>query len=163
LNNLGRVGVPESAHEEGVLLKARAAPLHGTGNDEHRLDRAEAPVIMLLFGEKVLQQAVKSVELARKNLGRHEAFGHEHVLANQDEIRNHDGHGAEQSLESLGKRGAAKVSRVHGNEGAVGGIELRRANRVAESERQAKKRQEKDLTFNLSIMLSFLCPFTFLP
>ena len=45
------------------------------------------------------------------------------VLADEDEIRNHDSNGAEKSFESFRKLGSAEVTRVHGNERSTGRVE----------------------------------------
>ena len=52
-DNLGEVEVAESAHQHGIFAEDLFGTLHVTGDDEHRLDRAKTPVIMLCLREKV--------------------------------------------------------------------------------------------------------------
>ena len=69
-----------------------------SGDDEHRLNGAQAPVIVKLLGKEVLEEGVEAVELASEHFGRDKSLRHQHVFADEDKIGFHDRHWTEESL-----------------------------------------------------------------
>lgn len=53
-----------------------------------------------LLAEQFLKKRVKPVELGGKCFGLHKPFRHQHVLADENQVRNHDCDGPEQHLVS---------------------------------------------------------------
>jgi len=75
----------------------------GAGHHQHALDRAQAPVVVLLRVEHVLEHKVQGRELLRQGARRHKPLGHEHVLHDELAVGHDDGDGAEEGLERLGE------------------------------------------------------------
>jgi hypothetical protein len=74
LDDLGGVEVAKGAHEERVLGEVGLGALEASGDHEHGLDGAKAPVVVQLGGQERLEQVVQAVELGRQGLGRDEAL-----------------------------------------------------------------------------------------
>ena len=74
--------------------------------------RTESTFESHLLAEQFLKKRVKPVELGGECLGLHKSFRHQHVLADEDQVGNHDCDGPEQHLVHAGcKRGSEeKVS-----------------------------------------------------
>eukprot|EP00968_Pinguiococcus_pyrenoidosus_P017454 scaffold1741_cov262-Pinguiococcus_pyrenoidosus.AAC.7 len=122
-HDLGGVGVSQRSHEQRVLGETGLRSLVLSRYHQHRLDGSEAPVVVELGREQLAQERVQTVELRGEALGAHEAFGHEQVLADEHEVRNHHRHGAEERFEALGQLGTAEVAGIHGNEHAASRID----------------------------------------
>lgn len=65
-----------------------------------------------LLTEQFLKKRVKPVELRGKCLGLYKSFRHQHVLADENQIRNHDCDGPEQHLVHAGENGEATMTYV---------------------------------------------------
>ena len=63
-HDLWHIEVSESAHEDLVLRPLSVASLEHPGHHQHRLDRPQAPVIVVLLGEQLFAQLVQGDELA---------------------------------------------------------------------------------------------------
>ena len=116
--DLGDVEVAQGAEEHVGLDLALLGAQEGPGDHQHALDGAEAPVVVLLGGEEVLEQVVQRGKLLGEHLGLDEALRHQHVLHDELPVGDHDRDGAEQRLERLRELRAADVAGVHGDEGA---------------------------------------------
>ena len=77
---------------------------------EHRLDRAQAEVVMVLLGELLHHEVVERVHLLREDLRGGEALRVEHDLDDERNVGRHHRHGAEQRLEVLGQLRAPGVA-----------------------------------------------------
>ena len=122
--DFGDVEVSQRPHQDVVLLAVRVGPEEHARHHQHGLDGTQAPVVVLLLREQVFEQRVQRVELGRERLGRHEALGHEHVLADHDEVGDHDGHRPEQRLEALRQGRPPQVPGVHRDVRAARFVEL---------------------------------------
>ena len=63
-HDLWHIEVSESAHEDLVLRPLSVPSLEHPGHHQHRLDRPQAPVIVVLLGEQLFAQLVQGDELA---------------------------------------------------------------------------------------------------
>ena len=115
LDNLWDIEITKSTHKNGILGGIWVSTLELSSNDEDGLNSTQSPIIMLLFGKKILEEIVEGEELGGKRLGSGETFRHHHILTNQYKIWDHDGHRTEKSLQSLWEGGSSEVSRVHGD------------------------------------------------
>mmetsp|Transcript_21858 Transcript_21858/g.35397 ORF Transcript_21858/g.35397 Transcript_21858/m.35397 type:complete len:291 (+) Transcript_21858:7747-8619(+) len=113
---LAEVEVAERLEEDLILGEVRLVALHPPCHVQRRLDGAELPVVVRRRRQKVLAQRVEDDKLARQELGHEEPLTHEHVLADELQVRHAHGHRAEERLERLRKLGASGVTRVHGDE-----------------------------------------------
>mmetsp|Transcript_91658 Transcript_91658/g.264351 ORF Transcript_91658/g.264351 Transcript_91658/m.264351 type:complete len:242 (-) Transcript_91658:198-923(-) len=99
--DLRHVRVAQGTHQHRLLRERRVGPLEAACDDEHALDGAHAPIVLLRGRQEVLVQGVQRGKLQAQRLGLKEALSHEHVLDDQLEIRHHDGDRAEQRLQTL--------------------------------------------------------------
>mmetsp|Transcript_51 Transcript_51/g.123 ORF Transcript_51/g.123 Transcript_51/m.123 type:complete len:378 (-) Transcript_51:4760-5893(-) len=123
-NELGRVHVANRAKQDDILGQFWIGPLERTSLVQHRLDRAQAEVVMVLLGELLHHQVVKGVHLLGEDLGRGEAFSIEHNLDDERDVRRHHRHWTEQRLQVLGKFGPSGVAWIHRDENATRRIQL---------------------------------------
>mmetsp|Transcript_31209 Transcript_31209/g.79124 ORF Transcript_31209/g.79124 Transcript_31209/m.79124 type:complete len:1071 (+) Transcript_31209:5803-9015(+) len=123
-DNLGQVEVAQRAEQEGELRLFGLGALEVSGDAEHALDGAEAPVVVHRLGEEVAAEGVEVDELDAEHLGHREALRHEHVLGDEGKVGHDDGDGAEEHLERLGEGGAANVPGVHRDVGPARHVEL---------------------------------------
>ena len=63
-HDLWHIEVSESAHQDLVLWSLSVPSLEHPGHHQHRLDRPQAPVIVVLLGEQLFAQLVQGDELA---------------------------------------------------------------------------------------------------
>ena len=70
---------------------------------EYRLDGSHAVVVVVLRGELLRAQPVGGHNLDRERAGIDEATGVEHDLGDHRVVGDHHGHGAEESLQVIGK------------------------------------------------------------
>mmetsp|Transcript_33252 Transcript_33252/g.87955 ORF Transcript_33252/g.87955 Transcript_33252/m.87955 type:complete len:1619 (-) Transcript_33252:4415-9271(-) len=117
--DLRRVEVAKSAAQDRVLVVLRLAALQAARLPEQRLHGAKTPVVVHLLREELTAEGVKLHELVCQGPRLDEALGHEHVLADEPEVRDDHRHGAEQRLEILRQLGAPGVARVHRDECSV--------------------------------------------
>ena len=123
-HKLGRVHVLDRAEQDDVLRVVGVGALERARRVEHRLDGAEAEVVVVLLRELLLHQVVERRHLLREHLGGLEALGEEHDLDDERDVRLHHRHGPQQRLEVLGQLGAARVAGVHRDEDAARRVEL---------------------------------------
>ena len=69
-HDLGDVEVPESTHEDLLLGTLPVPPLEHAGHHEDRLDGPQAPVVVVLLGEKLIAELVEGDKLAGERAGR---------------------------------------------------------------------------------------------
>ena len=68
-HDLGRVGVAQGSHEQLLLAHVWVLAAEDAGHVQDRLDGAQAPLVMVLLGEELLEEIVKAVELGGQDLG----------------------------------------------------------------------------------------------
>lgn len=78
---------------------------------------------MTLFRKQLSGEHVEGHEFLGEVLGEDEAFRHEHVFADEDEVRHDHGAGAEECLQVVGKLSSTSVTRVHCDEETSGVLE----------------------------------------
>ena len=78
---------------------------------------------MVLLGQQLLAQRVQRDELARQQARLREALGDQHDLGDELKVGHDHGAAPEQRLQVLWQLGAARVTRVHGDEDANGWIQ----------------------------------------
>jgi len=74
-----------------VFRSSRITPLQRTGDDQHRFDGPQAPIVVVLLGEQLTTECVKCDELSSEQTVVDEALSHQHDLANHGKVR--DDHG----------------------------------------------------------------------
>eukprot|EP00982_Pelagococcus_subviridis_P002511 19187-Pelagococcus_subviridis.AAC.2 len=104
---LPEVEIAKRLQKHLVLGEVRLVALETAG---------DLPVVVRRLGEQVLAELVENHKLARENLGLQEPLAHEHVFANQLQIRDAHGHRSEQRLERLRELRATGVAGVHRDE-----------------------------------------------
>lgn len=88
-------------------------PLQFASNDEHGLDSAEAPVVVVGRCQKLLVESVECHELRAEALGLSVAFRSKQHLADIHEVRHDHGAWPEQSLDVLWQFSPSFVTRIH--------------------------------------------------
>mmetsp|Transcript_91601 Transcript_91601/g.126302 ORF Transcript_91601/g.126302 Transcript_91601/m.126302 type:complete len:360 (+) Transcript_91601:4920-5999(+) len=121
-DNLGSVEISQGSHEKSLFKKVRFSTLETSGHNEHGFDSSKTPIVVILFGEKIFTESVKSGKLLGENFGLDETFSHEHVFANKLKIRNDDSNRSEKSLKTFWQLRSTKITRVHSNESTTSWI-----------------------------------------
>eukprot|EP00962_Isochrysis_galbana_P028268 scaffold8907_cov105-Isochrysis_galbana.AAC.5 len=86
-DELWRVHVADRPQQDDVLWQPRVRPFERARLVEHRLDRAQAKVIVVLLRELLHHQVVQRVHLLGQNLGGGEALGVQHDLDDERDLR----------------------------------------------------------------------------
>ena len=123
VDELGHVRVAQCTHHDLKLGALRVGTLGATRDAQDALDRAQAPVVVVLFREQLHVELEEANELDREHLGRLEALGRELDLDDGRKVGRAHGNAAEERLEVLGQLGAPRVARVHRNEGTHRALE----------------------------------------
>ena len=117
---LRHVHVSQGSHEDHILWHIGVLSLELSSHDKDGLECTKLEIIMMLLGQLLLGELVKSCHLLGKNLSLGESFRHEHVLTDEKQLwHNHD-HRSEESLQVVWQFGSASISGIHGNEDSYG-------------------------------------------
>lgn len=119
-DDLGDVEVSETLHQKFVFGGGGVATLQLTSLSKHGLDGTKSPIVVLGLRQQVSGQGVEGHEFLRERLGELETFGHQHVFANEFQVRHHHSATTELSLQVFGEFGSSGVTGVHGNEETYG-------------------------------------------
>ena len=107
---LRHVAVTHCTDEDDVLAEVRVSTLQGAGHHQHRLDGAQAVVVVALLRQLLRRQLVQLGHLARQVAGIVEAFGEQHDLGDECIVWHHHGHGPEEHLQVVRQWGTPGVA-----------------------------------------------------
>ena len=110
-HQLARVEVAQRAQQDGILRQPRGRTLGGGRHCQRRLDGAQLPVVVPVFGEHGFGERVERHKLAGQGAGGLEAFCHQHDFADEGQVGHRHGDGAEEGLKvGEGGWGGGKLS-----------------------------------------------------